>query len=129
MSSESHRTNGFKVRGLNADTDRLAVQSTRQSTWFLSRGTLGRIAPKWYEIGLCQDELIVLRPYQGAPVIEIEGLGGPYGVLVLQRAGGGTMVLRNGRRTRVELRRDEALVIKTEQWKAPGTEGKAIGQV
>lgn len=121
MSAES-RTNGFKIRALNADCDRLAVQSSLQSTWFLTFRKWG--LPKVHEVGIAQSELIVLRPYQGAPIVEITGLGGPHGVLILERASGGARILRNGSKHRVELGRDEALVVKTENFAAPRHEGR-----
>jgi hypothetical protein len=123
--SEDSRTNGFYIRTLNQDCDRLAVQSSVQGTWFCTyRGTAGK-KPKKHEVGIAQKELIVLRPYQGKPVIELEGLGGPYGVLIVERANGGTTVLRNGRRQQFEL--DGALVVKTENFSPPGREGASIG--
>lgn len=122
--TDNARTNGFAIRTLNPDCDRLAVQSSMSATWFCAyhSGALGRLMPKKHEVGIAQNELVVLRPYQGKPVIEIEGLGGPNGVLVVDRANGGTRVLRNGQRVRFEL--DAALVIKTEHFRAPGVDGR-----
>jgi hypothetical protein len=123
------RTNGFKVRGLDSDVDRLAVQSTHQSTWFLTRvGKLGRNGkpkPKWHEIGIARDELVVLRPYGAAPVIELEGLGGPHGVLIVEATQSCTRTLRNGSRLRLALKRDETVVVKCEgsiDQRRPGAE-------
>ena len=125
--SDNARTNGFRIRTLNQDCDRLAVQSCLSATWFCSfRSRLGILA-KNHIVGIAQNELVVLRPYQGKPVIELDGLGGPYGVLIVQRANGGTRTLRNGQRERFEL--DAALVIKTENFKPPGTEGRQMGVV
>jgi hypothetical protein len=125
--TDNARTNGFKIRTLNQDCDRLAVQSSLSSTWFCSfRSRLGILA-KTHIVGIAQSELVVLRPYRGKPVIELEGLGGPHGVLIVHRADGGTQVLRNGQRTRFEL--DAALVIKTEFFRPPGREGAQIGAV
>jgi hypothetical protein len=120
-------TNGFRLRTLNQDCDRLAVQSSLSATWWCSyRSRIGLLAWK-KEVGIAQKELIVLRPYRGKPVIELEGLGGPHGVLIVQRASGGTTVLRNHQRQRFEL--DGSLVIKTEFWAPPGREGASLGAV
>jgi len=113
------RTNGFRVRGLNGDVDRLAVQSTHQTTWTLSRGRLG--LAKWHTIGMQRDELIVLRAYGATPVIELEGLGGPYGVLIVECTQQFTRTLRNGSRLRIHMKRDETIVIKCEEHVAPRT--------
>jgi len=118
------RVNGFKVRGLNADFDRLAVQSTHQTTFVMPWKGQGKGArPKWNEIGIAKNELIVMRPYGGAPVIELEALGGPYGVLIVEATQSMTRTLRVGARLRLELKRDEAVVVKNEDWRAPKTEG------
>lgn len=125
--SDNARTNGFRIRTLNQDCDRLAVQSSLSATWFCSFRSRLRILAKNHIVGIAQNELVVLRPYQGKPVIELEGLGGPYGVLIVQRANGGTCTLRNGQRERFEL--DAALVIKTENFKPPGAEGRQMWEV
>jgi hypothetical protein len=129
MSAQNDRTNGFKIRALNADADRIAVQSSRQSTWALisKRRLLG--TPKWHEVGLARDELVVLRPYNGRPVIELEGLGGPHGVLIVDQTQTMTRTLRNGSRLRLELKKDEAVVIKTEFHKAPGSSEHNLARV
>lgn len=124
---DNSRTNGFKLRTLNQDCDRLAVQSSLQSTWFCSFRSRVRFLAKVHEVGIAQKELIVLRPYQGKPVFELEGLGGPYGVLIVDRANGGTRTLRNGQRMLIEA--DAAIVIKTENFSPPGRDVPAMGAV
>lgn len=123
--TDNARTNGFQIRTLNQDCDRLAVQSSLQSTWFCTYR--GRFLPKKHEVGIAQSELIVLRPYQGKPIIEIMGLGGPHGVLRLDFANGGSRTLRNGQRQIFEL--EAALVVKTENFRPPGREGAGFGGV
>lgn len=115
--SDQARTNGFRIRTLNQDCDRLAVQSSIAATWFCTYR--GKWFPKKHEVGIAQSELIVMRPYRGKPVVEITGLGGPHGVLICTLANGGTHVLRNGSRQIFEL--DAALVIKTERWAPPNS--------
>lgn len=119
-------TNGFKIRGLNADADRVAVQSTHETTWLLGRSSRGWLKPKWREVGLAQRELKVLRPYNGRPVLEIQSLGGKCGVLIVERARGATTVLRNGSTLRLELGLDESVVLKTEHWQPPRGEGASF---
>jgi hypothetical protein len=122
--NDSSRTNGFRIRTFNQDCDRLAVQSTVQTTWFCSYRGTGKKA--WKEdVGLGQKELVILRPYQGKPVFELEGLGGPHGVLIVQEAAGATTTLRNGQRKRFEC--TGSVVIKTENFAPPGREGVAMG--
>jgi hypothetical protein len=119
-------TNGFRIRTLNPDCDRLAVQSSVAATWFCTWDPDRRKGWK-REVGIAQKELVVLRPYQGKPVIELKGLGGPHGVLIVDRANGGTVVLRNGQKQQFEL--DAALVIKTEHFAPPGRESAGFGAV
>jgi hypothetical protein len=123
---DNSRTNGFRILTLNQDCDRLAVQSSVQTTWFCSYKGQGKRAVR-HEVGIAQKELIVLRPYQGKPVFELEGLGGDHGVLIVQQADGRTLTLRNGQRHRFEA--TSAVVIKTENFMAPGTDGASLGRV
>lgn len=123
MVASANICNGFRLRGLNSDAGVVAVQSTHETTWLLTRKKWAGMLPKWHEVGLAQTEIKVLRPYGGAPVLEIESLGGPYGVLIVERARGGTRVLRNGTRLRLELQPDESVILKTEHWRSPRTEG------
>ena len=66
--SDNARTNGFRIRTLNQDCDRLAVQSCLSATWFCSFRSRLRILAKNHIVGIAQNELVVLRPYQGKPV-------------------------------------------------------------
>lgn len=128
---DSARCNGFKIRGLNADCDRLAVQSSEQTTWLLGRkrGGLGRA--QWHDVGISQNELIILRPYGGSPTFEIRAEGDKAGLLVLQQARGPTRSLRVGTRAVIELDRDETCVVRCE-WivypRAPGVAPGAYGE-
>lgn len=119
------RSNGFRVRACTSDCDRLAIQSSEQTTWVL--GFRSRWRNPWHEIGIQRDELIVLRPYGGAPVFDVEALGDRAGLLILQQARGPTRSLRVGSRRRVELGWDESLVIRCEWIRYPTHPGVAPG--
>jgi hypothetical protein len=123
---DNSRTNGFRIRTLNQDCDRLAVQSTVQTTWFCSYKGQGKRGVV-HEVGIAQKELVILRPYQGKPVFELEGLGGDHGVLIVQEAAGSTRTLRNGQKVRYEC--TGSIVIKTENFAPPGREGVQMGAV
>lgn len=127
MSGLNDRTNGFKVRAL-VDGDRLAVQSTHQTTYFLTGRKWGGLMHRWHEVGLQEREIVVLRPYGASPVIEIEGLGGPHGVLIVEATQSKTRTLRNGQRERFELKRDESVVVKTEHWREPRDPGNQLNR-
>jgi hypothetical protein len=119
MENTSDRTNGFRARCSGGDPDRLAIQSTRQTTDFpfLHRRLLG--LGGWREVGMTRNEMVVLRPYGAPPVVEIEGLGGPHGVLVVNFTQSVTRTLRNGQRLRRQLLPGESVVIQTEEWREP----------
>lgn len=121
------RCNGFRIRGLNSDCDRLAVQSSEQTTWLLGRKRGGMGRPQWHDVGIARNELIVLRPYGGCPVVEIRAEGDRAGLLILQQARGATRSLRVGQSRIVELDRDEALIIRCEWIQYPNTPGVAPG--
>ena len=121
------RSNGFRIRGLNSDCDRLAVQSSEQTTWLLGRkrGGLGTI--QWHEVGILQNELIVTRAYGGCPEFEIEALGDASGLLILQLSRGPTFVLRVKSKRVVELGPDESCVIRCETIQYPTSPGVGAG--
>lgn len=121
------RCNGFKIRGLNADCDRVAVQSSEQTTWLLGRkrGGLGLI--QWHEVAIQQNEVMVLRAYGGAPSMEICPLGDKAGLLVIQPARGATRALRVGQKKVIELDQDESCVVRCEWIQYPRHGGVAPG--
>lgn len=121
------RSNGFRIRGLNADCDRLAVQSSEQSTWLLGRkrGGMGKI--QWHEVALLQNELMVLRAYGGSPEFEIEPLGDASGLLVLQLSRGTTFALRVKSKRVVQLGQDESCVVRCELIQYPTSPGVQPG--
>jgi hypothetical protein len=127
MSVQFARSNGFKIRGLNADCDRLAVQSSEQTTWLLGRKRGGKGAPPWREVGLQQNELMVLRAYGGAPTFEVQALGDKSGLLILQESRGATYSLRVGSRRVIELGADESCVIRCEWINYPMAPGVGAG--
>lgn len=123
----SPRCNGFRIRGLNADCNHCAVQSSEQTTWLLGRkrGGLGTI--QWREVGLAQNELMVIRAYGGAPTFEIQALGDKAGMLMLQQSRGPTASLRVGSRRVIELDRDESCVVRCEWIVYPRNPGVVAG--
>ncbi len=121
------RCNGFRVRGLNADCDRLAVQSSEQTTWLLGRKRGGFGLPQWHDVGIAQNELIVFRAYGGCPTFELRALGDAAGLLVVEQSRGPTRMLRVGGRYVVELGRDESCVVHCEWIVYPRSPGVAPG--
>lgn len=114
------RCNGFRIRALNADCDRVAIQSSEQTTWLLGRGSKTR-GPrgKWHEVGLARNELMVIRCYGGTPAYEIEPLGDAAGVLIANRSRAGSRTLRVGSRARFDLEPDESVVLRCEHLVTP----------
>lgn len=121
------RCNGFKVRGLNADCDRLAVQSSEQTTWLLGRKRGGFGLPQWRDVGISQHELIVFRAYGGCPTFEIRAEGDKAGLLIIEQSRGPTRSLRVGSRHVVELGLDESAVVHCEWIVYPRNPGVAAG--
>jgi hypothetical protein len=119
---------GFRLRPLNADCDKLAVQSSIETTWLLGspRKLLGISRAQAKDVGMCRDELKVLRPYGGAPEIEIEPLGDAGAALIAQPANSATVVMRVGRRYRIALDRDESCVLRFEDIQYPRGAGAGL---
>jgi hypothetical protein len=104
-------SNGFRIRGLNADSDRVAVQSSVQNTWMLTYKRFG-IHP-WADVGMHRDELIVLKCQGGEAELELQPLGDKAGTLIAQSSRHATRTLRVGQRYKFALERGEALVLRT----------------
>jgi hypothetical protein len=114
---------GFKVRGLDADTDRVSVQSSAQPTHLLTRRRWPLLPAKWTTIEISRDELIVLKCNHGAASIELKHLGGPHGDLVIDDNGQFTR-LREGSVMRLHLNRDRAVFVKTQAYQVPRHAGQ-----
>jgi hypothetical protein len=120
--------NGFKIRGLNADCDHLAVQSSEETTWLLGRKRGGLGLPQWHEVALQRNELKVLRAYGAAcPEFEIVALGDKCGIVMVQLGRGPTFGLRVGSRRVIELGPDESCVLRCEWITYPRSAGVAPG--
>lgn len=109
-------SNGFRIRGLNPDSDRVSVQSNVQTTWFLSaprKGNAGQSPRKeWQEVGMTRDELVVLKCQGGTAAIELQPLGDRAGTLIAQSSRKSTQTLRVGSKYRFELDPGEAVVMR-----------------
>lgn len=117
-------SNGFKIRGLNPDSDRISVQSNVQSTWMLPYRRFG--LPLWKEVGMTRDELIILKCQGGEAAIELEPLGDRAGTIVAQSSRYATKTLRVGQRYKFELERGEALVLRSTNIQHPTNAGAGL---
>jgi len=120
------RCNGFRIRGLNQDCDRLAIQSSECSTWVLGYKRRMGIA-QWQERALGMHELVVLRAYGGEPRFEIEALGDKAGLMKINPVRQYDRYLRVGSKLVVELGLDESCVLKCELIQYPRSSGVAPG--
>src|ERR1700758_413798 len=103
-------SNGVRIRGLSGDVSSVSVQSSVTSTWAL----LGR---KWHglryrehDVALERDEELVVKCQGGACQLELEGLGGPFGDIIVQEDVS-RVRLRQGERRRYALRQGVSLVL------------------
>lgn len=119
------KCNGFRIKPLNVDCDRLAVQSSEQTTWLLGYKRFKLV--KSQNVAILQNELMVLRPYGGCPAFEITPTGDAAGALIVAAARGATRVVRVGQTYRVELGQDESCTIRSENILYPTGPGIAKG--
>lgn len=105
------RCTGFVVRGLNADADRVAVQSSEQTTWMLGRRKFKFLPPTKHEVALLPNEMVVLRPYGGSPEIEIIPRGDSEAILVIDQTQTRRQAVHMGTRVRLTLKADEAVCL------------------
>jgi hypothetical protein len=117
---------GFKVRGLDADTDRVSIQSTAQRTHLLTRRRFPCLPAKWTTIEIDRDELIVIKCNHGTTDIEIKHLGGPHGALHIDEGGGRGQHLKEGGVAKVHLQVDHAIFVRTQTFRPPKGKGGAF---
>lgn len=107
-------SNGFRIRGLNQDSNRVSVQSNVQNTWMLTRRKWSAMSPMWHDVGMTKDELIILKCQDGAASaeVQIEPLGDDAGTLIADSSRRVTKTLRVGMKYVFSLEPGEALVIR-----------------
>jgi hypothetical protein len=116
--------NGFRLRALNGDCSRLAIQSTLETTWALGGRKWSFLPAKQHDVALGQSELKVLRAYEGAcPEFEIEPLGEPGAMLLVEcTRQHRTRGVRVGTKERFSLAPNESVVIRVERMRTPSGE-------
>lgn len=118
--------NGFQLTALNAEADRLSVQSSVQATWSPTRRKFAMLPPRVYDVSILRDELIILKS-RGSAEVRLKAVGGPYGALICRSSRSGAVVLRPGKKHEFQLDDGEAIVIRTEQAMDP-TKGHDMSQ-
>jgi hypothetical protein len=121
--------NGFKMRTLNADCNRLAVKSNCQTSWNPTYKTRILARPKEYEIGFNRDELIVITFQDGSgnAEFEITPLGEKVGTIIAQSSRNATRTLRVGTTYRYDLEPGESLVFRSHVIRYPTAGNAAVG--
>lgn len=106
--------NGFKLRGLNQDSNRVAVKSSVATTWMLTYLRPGAKRPIYHDVAMNRDELIVIKCEDGSghAAIEITPLGEKVGTIIAQSSRKSTKVLRVGVAYRFEMDPGESIVLR-----------------
>jgi hypothetical protein len=131
--------NGFRLRPLNQDCNRIAVKSSIATTWAMTYRERFLAPNKKYEVGMDQNELIVIsfQDGSGGAAIEITPLGDNVGTMIAQssrgektrnghKVGGGTATLRVGTAYRFELEPGESLVLRSAKIVHPNHMGAGL---
>jgi len=121
--------NGFKLRALNPDCNRIAVKSSVQTSWMVTYKPFIVSKPKEYEIGFDRDELIVIAFQDGSghAHIEIVPLGDKVGTIIAQSSRNATKVLRVGTKYRFDLAPGEQIIFRSNALVYPTRGNKALG--
>jgi hypothetical protein len=106
--------NGFKLRGLNQDCNRIAVKSTHQSSWNMTFKKHVFSRPAEYEVGLHKNELAVIsfQDGSGCAEIEITPLGERVGTIIMQSSRNAHKILRAGTKYPFKLAPGESLTLR-----------------
>lgn len=121
-------SNGFKLRGLNQDCNRIAVKSTHQSTWAMPYKSHIFSRPKEYDVAIHRNELAVLSFQDGSGCAEIEviPLGDRVGTLLMQSSRNARQTLRVGAKYRFALKPGESLTFRNHTMIHPTKEGPNV---
>lgn len=108
------QVNGFKLRALNQDCNRIAVKSTHQSSWNMTFRSWNFLKAKEYDVAIHQNELSVItfQDGSGAAEVEIEPLGERVGTLLMQSSRNARQTLRVGRKYRYTLKPGESITFR-----------------
>lgn len=106
--------NGIKLKGLNADCNRIAVKSTHQSSWQMPYKAHVFSRPKEHEVAIHQNELLVVSFQDGSGQAEVEviPLGGDAGTLLMQSSRNAHKTLRVGGKYQFSLKPGESLIFR-----------------
>ena len=106
--------NGFKLKGLNQDCNRIAVKSTHQSTWMMPYKAPVFSRPKEYDVAIHRNELVVLtfQDGSGCAEVEITPLGDHVGTLLMQSSRNVRQTLRVGAKYRYSLKPGESVTFR-----------------
>lgn len=120
--------NGFKLKALSQDCNRIAVKSSVQTTWMMTYKERRDAKPKEYDVGFDKNEVIVLsfQDGSGEAVIEISPLGEKVGTIIAQSSRNATRTLRVGGKYRYALTPGESLVIRGSRILHPSHQGAGL---
>jgi len=92
-------SNGIRVTGVSGDVSNVSVQSSVVRSWALLGKKWAGLRWRVHDVALERDEVVVLKCQGGDCRLEVEGLGGPYGGVIIQQDVSRTRLLRGQRRS------------------------------
>jgi hypothetical protein len=107
-------SNGVRIRGLSGDVSNVSVQSSVASTWALLGRKWAGLRWRTHDVSLERDEVMVLKCQGGDCKLELEGLGGPHGSVMVQEDVS-RFRLQRGQRLKFGLHQGVSLVLTNEK--------------
>lgn len=107
-------SNGVRIRGLSGDVSNVSVQSSAVQTWALLGRKWAGLRWKEHDVQIERDEVLVLKCQGGRCRLEIEGLGGAHGDIIIQEDVS-RIKLRRGERRQFALHQGVSLVLTTQK--------------
>jgi hypothetical protein len=107
-------SNGIRIRGLSGDVSNVSVQSSVARTWALLGRKWAGLRWRTHDVSLERDEVLVLKCQGGDCRLELEGLGGSHGSIVVQEDVSRLRIRAHERRS-FALRQGVSLVLTTEK--------------
>lgn len=121
-------SNAFRIRGINQAANRVSVQSSVQDTFMLTRRKFAGLLPKWHDVTMSRDELVVIKCQDGADFaeVEIEITSDKAGTFIARSSRGSSTSMGAGDKKVFTLQPGEALVLQGENIRHPTGQGAGI---
>jgi hypothetical protein len=104
--------NGIRITGLSGNVSSVSVQSSVERSWAMIGRKWGGLRAKTHDVSMERDEVLAVKCQSGQCTLELKGLGGNHGDVIVQQDVS-RIRLRRGERKKFHLQQDGAALVLT----------------